>query len=126
MASINRLDRRSAPVVVRSVKEQLTTAIDPTASDPDRTRVAGVGAPGHLVPVTAADDLATEDVYGTASQRIPKVGVKLAQFRQRTGPSGLRPRQLQWNPAEGREGTSTYARPGCRPSATRTRDAPTA
>src|SRR5207302_5871580 len=87
--SLDRLDRRTMPIVVRSVKQQLTFAIDPATPDPDRTCVAGIGGPGNLIRMTAANDLTAKHVHGSLSQGIPEVGAKLAQFRHRTGLSGL-------------------------------------
>src|SRR3989475_3601193 len=58
IAALNPLDGRTTPIVVRCVEEQLTAAVNPAASDPHWTWVAGVGGPGNLVRMAAADDLA--------------------------------------------------------------------
>src|SRR5438132_266549 len=88
IGSLDRLDGRTTPIVVRSVKEQLTFAIDPATPDPDRTCVAGIGGPDNLIRMTGADDLAAKHVHGSLSQCIPEVGAKLAQSLRPMGACG--------------------------------------
>src|SRR5215472_4082082 len=118
---VDSLDGRALPPVVERIKKELPAAIDATAADPDWTRVAGVGGPSNLVRMlgVTADDLAIEHIDRTASHRHPEVGTNLAQLRQGTRLSGLRPGELQRHRAERREGTSGSARIGCRPSSAR-------
>jgi hypothetical protein len=69
ISSLDRLERRSAPMVVRTAKKELAVAIDTATTDPDRSRVARVGHPSDLLRMLriADDKLSIQDINGTTS-----------------------------------------------------------
>jgi hypothetical protein len=69
VSSLDRLEGRSSPMVVRTAKKELAVAIDAATTDPDGSRVAGVGQPSDLLRMLriADDKLSIQDINGTTS-----------------------------------------------------------